>query len=229
MMIFNASLKQGIFPNVWKLAKITPIYKSGARNEENNHRPISVLSVFSKLFEKVVHDQLWDFLLSTRKLTMSQFAHRKLHSTITSLISVSDYWYENIDKNNVNFALFLDLKKAFDTVDHEILIRKMQVYGIKDIEVEWFRSYLKNRQQYCSLNGKKSSSRPITCGIPQGSCLGPLLFILYLNDFETCLKFSKANLYADDTEVSLSSNETGDLIQNFQTELENISEWMRIK
>ena len=82
--------------------------------------------------------------------------------------------------------------------------------------------------QYCSLNGKKSSSQPVTCGIPQGSCLGPLLFILYLNDFETCLKFSKANLYCDDTEVSLSSNETGDLRQNFQSELENISEWMRI-
>ena len=89
MMMFNASLKQGIFPNIWKLAKITPIYKSGARNEENSYRPISVLSVFSKLFEKVVHDQLSDFLLSTRKLTMSrQFAYRKLHSTITSLISV---------------------------------------------------------------------------------------------------------------------------------------------
>ena len=228
MMIFNASLKQGIFPNIWKLAKITPMYKSGARSEENNYRPISVLSVFSKLFEKVVHDQLSDFLLSTRKLTMSQFAYRQLHSTITSLISVSDYWYENIDKNNVNIALFLDLKKAFDTVDHEILIRKMKVYGIKDIEVEWFRSYLKNRQQYCSLNGNKSSYRPATRGIPQGSCLGPLLFILYLNDFETCLKFSKANLYADDTEVSLSSNEIGNVRQNFQAELENISEWKRI-
>ena len=104
----------------------------------------------------------------------------------------------------------------------------MKVYGIKDIEVEWFRSYLKNRQQYCSLNGNKSSFRPVTCGIPQGSCLGPLLFILYLNDFETCLKFSKANLYANDTKISLSSNEIGDVIQNFQAELENISEWMRI-
>ena len=113
---------------------------------------------------------------------MSRYAYRKLHLTITSLISVSDYWYENIDKNNVNFPLFLDLKKAFDTVDHEILIRKMQVYGIKDIEVELFRSYLKNRQQYCSLNGNKSSFQPVTCGIPQGSCLGPLPFILYLNN-----------------------------------------------
>ena len=123
-------IAKGIVPDVWKLAKITPIFKTGARNEKNNYRPISVLSVFAKLFEKIVHDQLSDFLLSNRKLTMSQFAYRKLHSTITSLISVSDYWYENIDKNDVNFALFLDLKKAFDTVDHEILIGKLKVYGI---------------------------------------------------------------------------------------------------
>ena len=90
-MIFNASLAKGIVPNVWKPAKITPIFKTGARNEKNNYRPISVLSVFAKLFEKIVHDQLSDFLLSNRKLTMSQFAYRKLHSTITSLTSVSDY------------------------------------------------------------------------------------------------------------------------------------------
>ena len=126
---------------------------------------------------------------------MNQFAYRKLHSIIiTSLISVSDYWYENIDKNNLNFVLFLDLKKAFDTVDHEILVRKLKVYGVDEIELEWFRSYLRSHQQYCSLNGHKSSLLQATYGIPQGSCLGPLLFILYLNDFESCLKFSKANL-----------------------------------
>ena len=130
VMIFNASLAKGLVPNVWKLAKITPIFKSGARNEKNNYRPLSALLVFAKLFEKIVHDQLSDFLLSHRILSMSQFAYRKLHSTITSLISVSDYWYENIDKNNLNFALFLDLKQAFDTVDHEILVRKLKVNGI---------------------------------------------------------------------------------------------------
>ena len=127
-MIVNASLAKGRVPNVWKLANITPIFKSVARNEKNKYRPISVLSVFAYLFEIIVHDQLSDFLLSNRILSMSQFAYRKLHSTITSLISVSDYWYENIDKNNLNFALFLDQKKAFDTVDHEILVRKLKVY-----------------------------------------------------------------------------------------------------
>ena len=135
-MIFNASLATGIVPNVWKLAKITPIFKTGARNEKNNYRPISVLPVFAKLFENIVHDQLSDFLLSNRELTISQFAYRKLHSTITSLISLSDYWYENIDKNDANFGLFLDLKKAFDTVDYDIHIRKLKVYGIDGIELE---------------------------------------------------------------------------------------------
>ena len=134
-----------------------------------------------------------------------------------------------MDKNNLNFALFLDLKKAFDTVDHEILVRKLQVYGIDGIELEWFRSYLRAHQQGCSLIGHKSSLLQITCGIPQGSCLGPLLFILYLNDYESCLKFSKANLYADDTEVSFSSSNPSDLMQNFQAELKNISEWMGMK
>ena len=118
--------------------------------------------------------------------------------------------------------------KTFDTVDHEILIGKLKVYGIDGLELEWFRSYLCCRQQYCALNGHKSSSRQVTRGIPQGSYLGPLLFILYLNDFESCLKFSKANLYADDTGVSFSSNELNDVTRNFQAELKNISEWMRM-
>ena len=124
-----------------------------------------------------------------------QFAYRKLHSTITSLISVSDYWYENIVKSDVNFALFFDLKKAVDTVDHEILIRKLRVYGIDGMELEWFRSYLSSRQQYCTLNGCKSSSQPVKCGIPRGSCLGSLLFILHLNEFESYLKFSTRQIF----------------------------------
>ena len=138
-----------------------------------------------------MHDQLSDFLLSNRILSMSQFAYRKLHSTITSLISVSDYWYENIDQNNMNFALFLDLEKALDTVGHETLVRRLKVYEIDGMGLERFRLYLGSPQQYCSLNGRKSSLLQVTCRIPLGSCLGPLLFILYLNDFKSCLKFQR--------------------------------------
>ena len=155
-MIFNSSLTLGTFTDRWKIARITPIYKSGAKDDTNNYRPISILSVLSKLFEKIAHDQLIDFLKSNKKLTKSQFASRKLHSTITSLIGVSDHWYSNIDNKKANFAFFLDLKKAFDTVDHEILISKLAKYGITCIENNWFKSYLTNRSQYCSIDGQVS-------------------------------------------------------------------------
>ena len=108
------------------------------------------------------------------------------------------------------------------------MVEKLMSYGIRGIPGNWFKSYLHNRQQYCSLNGKKSKNREVTCGIPQGSCLGPLLFILYLNDFERCLKYSKANIYADDTNITIASNDKEKLVADAQAELHNITEWMRV-
>ena len=180
-MIFNSSLRLGTFPDRWKIARITPIYKSGAKDDTNNYWPISILSALSNLFENIAHDPLIDFLQSNKKLTQNQFAFHTLHSTITSLIGVSDHWYSNIDNKKANFALFLDLKKAFDTVDHEILISKLAKYGTTGIEKNWFKSYLTNRSQYCSIDGQVSDIMEIEYGIPQGSCLGLLLFIIYLN------------------------------------------------
>ena len=123
---------------------------------------------------------------------------------------------------------FLDLKKAFETVDHKILIEKMIRYGVRGNEINWFKSYLSSRKQFCTVNGHKSTVREVTCGIPQGSCLGPLLFILYLNDFEGCLQFSCASIYADDTHVTSASSDIEELIQMTREELENIADWMRV-
>ena len=133
-----------------------------------------------------------------------------------------------MDRKEVNLAIYLDLKKAFDTVDHNILLAKLEKYGIRGMTGDWFTSYLRNRKQFCTMNGHKSSAKMVTCGIPQGSCLGPLLFIIYLNDFETCLELSKASMYADDTHVTITSNNLENLLENAQRELLNISEWMRI-
>ena len=191
-LIFNSSLWKGIFPDVWKLARVTPIFKSGSKSVANNYRPISVISVFSRILERLVHDQVYEYLKVNKVLTMSQSAFQTLCSTITSLIDSTDYWYENSDHKQLNLAIFLDLKKAFDTVDHKILLEKLRKYGIRELSGDWFESYLKNRRQYCAANGYESRPRTVTCGIPQGSCLGPLLFIIYLNDFEKCLKVSKA-------------------------------------
>ena len=166
--------------------------------------------------ERIVHDQLFEFLAANKVITRYQSAFQKLYSTVASLICSTDCWYENIDCKKLNLTIFLDLEKAFDTVDHTIMIEKLRAYGIKGIPRYWFKSYLDNKQQYYSLNGKKSKAGEVQCGIPQGSCLGPLLFKIYLNDFERSLKFSKANIYADD--VAIASNDIEKLVADAQEE-----------
>ena len=131
MMIYNASLMNGIFPDVWKLARVTPTYKSGPKTYTNNYRSISVISVFSRMLERLTHDQLFEFLKTNKRLTRNQGAFRNHYSTITSLVGSTDYWYERIDHRKVNLTVFLDLKKAFDTVDHSVLMKKLRAYGVR--------------------------------------------------------------------------------------------------
>ena len=147
---------------------------------------------------------------------------------MTSLITRTDYWYENIDCSKINLRIFLDLKKAFDAVDHNMLIQKLQKYGVKHREGEWFQSYPSNRQQFCSLDGVKTKPRKVPCGIPQGSCLGPLLFITYLDDFEKCLQTSHANIYAEDTATTIASNNVVKMTDGALKELAYTVEWMRV-
>ena len=139
------------------------------------------------MLERLVHDQLSKFLTVNNILTSSQAAFRKLNSTATSLTSSTDHWLENMDNNKMNLTIFLDLRKAFDTVDHNILIEKLNSYGVVDLTGGWCESYLSNRTQFCTLNGNKSKPRKAKCVIPQGSCFGPLLFTIYLNNFENSL------------------------------------------
>ena len=187
-----------------------------------------MLSIFSRVLEKIVHDQLHEFLKANGILTNNQYAFWKLYSTVMSLINSTEHWLENADNRKLNMTVFLDLKKAFDTVDHKILIDKLFKYGIKGKEREWFKSYLSGRKQFCSVNGQRSKTEGALCGIPQGSCLGPLLFIVYLNDFEGCLDFSKANMYADDTHTTIASNDIRELVRMTKKELLNISDWLRV-
>ena len=181
------------------------------------------------MLERLVHDQLSEFLTVNNILTSIQAAFRKLNSTTTSLISSTDHWHENMDNNRMNLAIFLDLRKAFDTVDHNILIKKLNSYGIVDRTGDWFESYLSNRAQFCTLNGNKSKQRTVTCGIPQGSWLGPLLFIIYLNHFQNSLQYSRTSIYADDINVTIASDDIQRMIDNASQEMLNRSEWMRIK
>ena len=227
-MIFNSSLANGIFPYIWKLAKVTPIFKSGANKNVNNDRSISVISIFSRLLEKLVHDQVFDFFLENNTIIKNQSAFRKLYLTIISLIISTDHWYENIDKKKLNLTIFLDLKKAFDTVDHKLLLEKMSRYGMRNNTVNWFQSYLDRRKHFCVISGQRSRVREVKCGITQGSCLGPLLFFINLNDFENCLKFLQASIYVGDSNVTIESHDVEKLIFEAQQELINHSECIKV-
>ena len=147
----------GTFPDDWKCARVTPLFKQGEASDLNNYRPISVISVIAKVFERIVYDQLYNFLSNEDIISTHQSGFRSLHSTVTALLKATDNWAFNIDRGNVNAVVFLDLKKAFDTVDQDILLSKMNLDGIQGIALDWFRSYLTNRTQRYLVNGSLSS------------------------------------------------------------------------
>ena len=204
--IFNQSLIQGIYPDDWKIAKVVPVFKNGARNDLNNYRPISIISAVAKIFGKLVHDQFYYYLTSNDLLSKYQFGFRPNHSTLTALLETTNSWCVNIDNGLLNGVVFIDLKKAFDTIDHNILLIKLKHYGVDDNALTWFHSYLTNRKQKCFVNGNFSDSCPITYGVPQGSIIGPLLFLVSINDLPECLNEGLPRMYADDTNISFQSN-----------------------
>ena len=224
--IFNLSLRTGIFPDDWKLAKVTPVFKDGNRNICGNYRPISVISVVAKVFEKLVYQQLKSFMTKNNILVDLQSGFRAKHSTETTLLSSTNEWLCNMDKGLFTGVLFLDLKKAFDTVDHSILLAKLEKYGIQGCSLEWLKSYLKDRKQVCSINGKKSSAKDIKYGVPLGSNLGPILFLLYINDLPNSLKTSKPSMFADDTNLTCIGQNSNEIEIKLNEELENVHRWL---
>ena len=224
--IFNNSLRRGVFPDCWKTARIAPIFKDGPENIKSNYRPISVLPTVSRLFEKVLYGQLYQYLDENKLLYLHQSGFRSLHSCVTCLLKSTNDWYTDIDRGNVNAVVFIDLKKAFDTVDHSILLEKLSLYGIRDIELEWFRSYLSGRKQCCKVNGHISNIESIRYGVPQGSCLGPLLFLIYINDLPLALDNAKVTMYADDTSISYSSKSVDEINSAINDDLSNLKLWL---
>ena len=159
-------------------------------------------------------------------LVDQQSGFRFQHSTETTLLSSTNEWLYNMDRGLFTGVLFLDLKKAFDTVDHSILLAKLEKYGIQGRSLEWFKSYLKDRKQVCSINGKKSSANYIKCGVPQGSNLGPILFLLYINDLPNSLKMSKPSMFADDTNLTCVGQSSSEIETKLNEELENVHRWL---
>ena len=176
--INNISLKTGIFPEVLKTAKVLPIFKSGDKKLISNYRPISVLSVFSKVLKGYCIRAWLIILMLTMCFTVTQFGFRQKLSTSMALLELTDEISKYMDNKEYTVGVFLDLAKAFDTVDHKILLTKLNhYYGIRGVANNWFKSYLESRNQYVSINGTSSDFSIVTCGAPQGSILGPLLFL----------------------------------------------------
>ena len=201
-------------------------FKEDLKTDPNNYRPISDLSVVSKLIERVVFNQLYEYLNNNKLLTESQSGFRPMFSTETALLEATNEWLWNIDNNLLNGVIFLDLKKAFDTMDHAILLGKLKLYGVSSQSLNWFRSYLSDRKQLTFIDGVQSDFCNITCGIPQGSILGPLLFTIYINDLPSCNLFSKPRMYADDTTLTTSAEDPCVLEHKMNYDMNLIQSWL---
>ena len=220
--IFNLSIDTGIFPDEMKHTKVTPIYKSGDKKDCGNYRPIFVTSAVAKILEKLVCKQLNFFLEYNEIISINQSGFRSHHSTETALLHLTNQCLVNMDKGHINGVLFLDLKKAFDTVDHEILISKLELNGVRGNALQWFSSYLSGRKHVCKINHELSNPILNTCGVPQGSNLGPLLFLIYINDLPNCQKFTKASMFADDTNMHCQADSAADIEAMINSDLNNV-------
>ena len=226
--IINQSLINSNFPDSLKIARITPLFKEGDKTDVNNYRPISVLPIFSKIFEKVVYKQLYEYLEVNSFLDNNQFGFRARKSTTHAIVNYLQYIYDNLDSGNLVFSIFLDFRKAFDSVNHHILLSKLEAYGIRGQAVDWFRSYLSNRKQYVFVNNSKSHLKSIECGVPQGSILGPLLFLIFINDISQASNSFKYILYADDSTLSscLREDELEKATETINNELGKVYKWL---
>ena len=224
--ICNRSLSERIFPTKWKRSKIIPIHKSGNKKSANNYRPISILPSVSKILERLVQVQLTNYLKSNDILSEAQSGFRKNHSTISALIKVTDDWLTAIDQGLLTGAVFIDLRKAFDTVDPSILLKKLSNVGVSDNCLSWFQSYLTGRRICTVINSSTSEESSIDYGVPQGSILGPLLFVIYIDDLVEHLEQCSVHLYADDTVIYFSNKDVHVIESVLNSELQNIFNWL---
>ena len=190
------------------------------------YRPISVLPTLARIFERPVYDLLANYLERNKYLTKYQSGFRKFHSTVTAMLRNSDDWLLNIDKGWLNGVIFFDLKKTVDTIDHDILLVKLARYGVLENELKWFTSFLSERKQFCYVNGIHSSFKSINYGVSQGSCLGPLLFLIHINDLPLVIKNATPSIFADDTGLMAASESFPHLKNLIEEDIQSLVKWL---
>ena len=225
--IFNSSIKQEKFPDALKKAETIPIFKKADVNLFTNYRPISILPQFSKIWEKLIFNRIYVYLEKLNLLSVTQFGFRQNYSTTPAISYIYDKLIKNADSGLYSCCIFLDLTKAFDTVDHSKLLNKMETqFSFRGLSLDFIQSYLSNRSQYTKINNHQSYLSNVNCGVPQGSSLGPLLFLRYINDLPTASSF-KTILFADDAFLTLSDKNLNCLQKRVNNKLFKIDLWLR--
>lgn len=221
----NKCLERGYFPESLKIAKVSPIFKSGKKDDPGNYRPISVLPIMSKIFEKIIYNRLDQHLTSSNFLYKKQYGFRSHSNTLSACIDLVTTVKTKIDKKQIALGIFIDLKKAFDTISHKLLIHKLHAIGFRGTALKMLQSYLSNRYQVVKLADVTSKPKLITCGVPQGSILGPLLFLIYINNISELNLIGDITLYADDTCLFYFGDDIQAVTKQAQTDLNTLNTW----
>ena len=224
--LFQLSVVKGVSSDDLKIAKVTLIYKAGDNSDVSNYRPISVLPCFSKILERLMYSRLNKYLKENSILYEKQFGFQSGYSTYDAIVQLVDKIFDSFEKELFTLGVFIDLSKAFDTVDHSILLKKLKFYGITDKNLACFESYLSNRKQCIEVGeNSKTDLKYVTCGVPQGSILGPLLFLVCINDLPNASRLLDPIMFADDTNLFFNHKDIKHLFTVENNELVNIKDW----
>ena len=226
LSIFNLCIEYGYFPEELKIGCISPVYKKGDKTNISSYRPICSLSPFSKIFERIIYDRMINFIDKNKVFSKSQFGFRKNVSTETALIHFIDFVHKGLtDKQNVG-AVFMDLSKAFDVMNHDILEVKLKHYGFRGNFLNLIMNFTRNRKYFVNINGLNSEIRNVNIGVPQGSTLGPLLFLLYVNDMINCSTILHFTQFADDTTLGYRCKNLPELQNILEEESHKVTKWL---